>query len=72
MVKGVVMNRLASNLAEKLDTLSPEQVSAVDEFVEFLRARGQDRAVTQATAALSEPAFGAVWNNPEDDVYDAL
>ena len=40
--------------------------------VEFLRARGQDRAVTQAAAAASDPAFGAVWNNPEDDVYDAF
>jgi hypothetical protein len=64
------MNRSASNLAEKLDALSPEQISAVDEFVEFLR--GQDRAMTQAAAAASEPAFGAVWNNPEDDVYDAI
>jgi hypothetical protein len=64
------MNRSASNLAEKLDALSPEQISAVDEFVEFLR--GQDRAMTQAAAAASEPVFGAVWNNPEDDVYDAI
>ena len=66
------MNRLASNLAEKLDALSPEQISAVDEFVEFLRVRGQDRALTQAAIAASEPAFAAVWNNPEDDVYDAI
>jgi hypothetical protein len=66
------MNRLASNLAEKLDALSPEQISTVDEFVEFLRARGQDRALTQAATAVSEPAFAAVWNNPEDDVYDAV
>jgi len=66
------MNRFASNLAEKLDALSPEQISAVDEFIEFLRVGGQDRALTQAAAAASEPAFGAVWNNPEDDVYDAI
>lgn len=66
------MNRYASNLAEKLDALSPEQIAAVEEFVEFLRARGQDRALTQAVAAASAPAFEAVWNNPEDDVYDAI
>jgi hypothetical protein len=66
------MNRFASNLAEKLDALSPEQISTVEEFVEFLRARRQDRALTQAAAAASEPAFAAVWNNPEDDVYDAV
>jgi hypothetical protein len=66
------MNRSASNLAEKLDSLTPEQISAVDEFVEFLRSHGQDRAVTRAAAAASEPAFAAVWNNSEDDVYDAI
>jgi len=66
------MNRLAGNLADKLDALSPDQISAVDEFVEFLRTRGQDRALTRAAATASEPAFEAVWNNPEDEVYDAL
>jgi hypothetical protein len=66
------MNRSASNLAEKLDSLTPEQISAVDEFVEFLRSHGQDRAVTRVAAAASEPAFAAVWNNSEDDVYDAI
>ncbi len=66
------MNRPASNLAEKLDDLSPEQIAAVEEFVEFLRLRGQDRALARAAAAASAPAFEAVWNNPEDDVYDAI
>jgi hypothetical protein len=66
------MNRSASKLAEKLDTLGPDQIAIVDEFVEFLRVRGLDRALTQAAAAASEPAFGAVWNNPEDDAYDAI
>jgi hypothetical protein len=32
----------------------------------------QERALTQAAAAASAPAFAQVWNNPEDDVYDAL
>ena len=66
------MNRLASNLAEKLETLSPEQIAAVEDFVEFLRARSQDRALTRAAAAASASAFEPIWNNPEDDVYDAL
>ena len=33
------MNRFASNLAEKLEALSPEQIAAVEDFVEFLRVR---------------------------------
>jgi hypothetical protein len=66
------MNRFASNLAEKLEALSPEQIAAVEDFVEFLRVRGQDRAITRAAAAASTPTFESIWNNPEDDVYDAL
>jgi hypothetical protein len=66
------MNRFAGSLAEKLETLTPEQIAAVDDFVEFLRARGQDRALIRAGAAASAPAFESAWNNPEDDAYDAL
>jgi hypothetical protein len=66
------MNRFASNLAEKLESLSPEQIAAVEDFVEFLSARGQDRALTRAASVASVPAFESVWNNPEDDVYDAV
>jgi hypothetical protein len=59
-------------LSEKIQTLSAEQISEVEDFVEFLRVRGQERELTRAAAAVSAPAFAAVWNNPEDDVYDAL
>lgn len=66
------MNRFAHNLAEKLDALSPEQIATVEDFVEFLRASGQDRALTRVAATASAPAFESIWNNPEDDAYDAL
>jgi hypothetical protein len=32
----------------------------------------QERALVRAAAAASVSAFGEVWRNPEDDVYDAL
>ena len=66
------MNRHASNLVEKLDALSPDQIAEVEDFVEFLRIRGQDRALMRAAATASAPAFESIWNNPEDDAYDAL
>jgi hypothetical protein len=66
------MNRYASNLAEKLDALTPDQLAAVEDFVEFLRIRGQDRVLARAAASVSAPAFESVWNNPEDEVYDAI
>lgn len=28
--------------------------------------------IARAAAALSEPAFHEVWNNPEDDAYDTV
>ncbi len=59
-------------LSEKIQTLSAEQISEVEDFVEFLRVRGRERELTRAAAAASAPTFAAVWNNPEDDVYDAL
>jgi hypothetical protein len=59
-------------LIEKLNTLPIDRLHEVEDFVDFLRSRDQDRALFRAASAASEPAFAAVWNNPEDDVYDAL
>jgi len=60
------------HLAEKMQTLTHEQLAEVEDFVDFLRLRSQDRGVTRAKAEFSTHAFAVVWNNPEDDVYDAL
>ena len=57
-------------LTEKIHTLPPDRLLQVEDFVDFLRLREQERAL--ASAAASAPAFAAVWNNPEDDAYDAL
>ncbi len=66
------MQSLATHLAEKLQTLNPEQLAEVEDFVDFLRLRKQEREALRAATKLSEPAFEAIWNNPEDDVYDAV
>jgi hypothetical protein len=59
-------------LIEKLNALPADRLHEVEDFVDFLRSRDQDRALFRAASVASEPAFAAVWNNPEDDVYDAL
>jgi hypothetical protein len=59
-------------LIDKLNTLPMDRLAEVEDFVDFLRSRDQDRTLFRAASAASEPAFAAVWNNPEDDVYDAL
>ncbi len=59
-------------LIEKLNTLPADRLHEVEDFVDFLRSRDQDHALVRAAQAASESAFAAVWNNPEDDAYDAL
>jgi hypothetical protein len=59
-------------LISKITALSADRLLEVEDFVDFLRSRDQDRALFRAAAAASEPAFAAVWDNAEDDVYDAL
>jgi hypothetical protein len=66
------MNANASTLTEKIQTLSAEQIAEVEDFVEFVRLRGQERGLARAMSAASAPAFEAVWNDPEDAAYDAL
>jgi hypothetical protein len=59
-------------LIQKIRSLPPERVAEVEDFVDFLTARDQDRHFTQAAARLSEDAFRAVWDNSDDAEYDRL
>ena len=59
-------------LVEKIEALPAERIAEIMDFVDFIRLREQERALTRAAAASSAPAFAAIWSNPEDDVYDAL
>lgn len=58
-------------ISEKIMQLSESQLAEVDQFVELLSLREQS-ALVKASMSLSESSFGAIWSNPEDDVYDAL
>ncbi len=66
------MTANASALTEKIQSLNADQIAEVEDFVEFIRLRGQERSSTRAAATVSGPAFEAIWNNPEDAAYDAL
>jgi len=60
------------SLIDKIRALPPEKVAEVEDFVDFLRQRSLDRQLVAAAAKLSEPSLAAVWDNPEDAVYDRL
>ena len=59
-------------LLEKIRALPPEKLAEVEDFVDFLLARDDDRRLSFAAAKVSEAAFAKVWDNPEDAAFDAL
>lgn len=62
----------SQTLIEKIQSLPPKRVEEVEDFVDFLKARDQDRALVHAATRLSERAFSQVWDNPDDAEYDRL
>ncbi len=59
-------------LIAKIRKLPPEKQAEVEDFVDFLNLRVEDRRLTQAAARLSEDAFRQVWDNDADSAYDQL
>jgi hypothetical protein len=59
-------------LIEKIEALPPERIAEVEDFVDFVWLREQERSLARSASAASAPAFAAIWNNPDDAVYDAL
>ena len=60
------------DLIDKLEGLSPERIAEVEDFVDFLKARDQDRQLTEAAARIAEERFLDAWDNPDDAAYDRL
>jgi hypothetical protein len=59
-------------LIDKIRSLPPEKLEEVEDFVDFLRLREQDRELVRTATKLSEEAFQKVWDNPDDADYDKL
>lgn len=66
------MRQTAERLSETIQSLSTAQLAEVERFVESLQGWERDRQMTRTLALSSQPAFEAIWNNPEDDAYDAI
>jgi len=60
------------SLIEKIKALPAEHIDEVEDFVDFIATRAKDRSLTRAAAAASAPSFAKIWNNQDDDAYDAL
>jgi hypothetical protein len=59
-------------LMAKIEELPGDRLAEVEDFVDFIRLREQQRALIRTAASASASSFAAEWNNPEDDAYDAL
>jgi hypothetical protein len=59
-------------LMQKIQTLLPERIAEIEDFVEFIVAREQERSLIHTAATTNTPVFNAIWNNPDDDAYDTL
>jgi hypothetical protein len=63
---------LPEALIGKITALPLHRIAEVEDFVDFIGERDESRALARAATSISAPAFAAVWDNPEDDVYDDI
>jgi hypothetical protein len=73
--KEIIMQVLSDDeqkIIEKIRALSLSQKIEVEDFIDFLNQRRDDRQMVLAATKLSEPAFARIWDNPEDAAYDDL
>jgi hypothetical protein len=59
-------------LIAKIAALPPERIAEIEDFVDFIRERERQRALTRAAAAASARSFAVIWDNPDDAEYDAI
>lgn len=66
------MNTAEHQLIEKILQLPPTRLAEVADFVDFLRTREKDCALTRGAAQAAAASFAAVWDNDADAIYDSL
>jgi hypothetical protein len=59
-------------ILEKLKGLRPERIAEVEDFVDFLKTRDEERSLAQAAGSLAEDSLRKVWDNADDADYDRL
>jgi len=64
--------RREQEIVEKIRSLPADKLAEVEDFVDFLRQREEERRLAEAVTGASEAAFAKVWDNPDDAEYDQL
>ena len=66
------MNAPDQALFDKIKQFPPQRMAEVEDFVDFLRAREDEKRLTHAAAKASEASFAQVWDNDDDAAYDRM
>jgi hypothetical protein len=61
-----------NGIFQKIRALPDEKVAEVENFVNFLSRREDDRSLVHAASRLSSESLRKVWDNPDDADYDPL
>lgn len=65
-------SQIEQAILEKMKGLRPERIAEVEDFVDFLKSRDEERSVTHAAGSLAEESLRKVWDNADDADYDRL
>ena len=66
------MQPQVEHVIEKLEHLSPDRLAEVEDFIDFLCQRDQDKRLRQDYTQASMHTFNKVWDNDDDAIYDKL
>ena len=66
------MDNRFQQLLHKLEHLSPEKVTEVEDFIDFLSQKDREHQMRRDFARGAEASFQKVWDNEEDAAYDKL
>jgi hypothetical protein len=67
-----VFSTSEQQIIEKIRALPPSQKIEVEDFIDFLSQRRDDRQTVLEATQLAESSFAQIWDNPEDAAYDNL
>ncbi len=59
-------------VVQKLQSLAPNRIEEVEDFIDFLNQRDSDQQLTKVAMGASEPALNKIWDNSDDADYDQL
>ncbi len=60
------------HMIQKLNHLTPSRLAEVEDFIDFIQQRDQDKLLRQCVSQASEDSLNKVWDNDDDAIYDSL